>query len=413
MKHVLAIDAGTTGVTCLMIGDDGRVAGRGYREIPQYFPEPGWVEHDAIEILECVRAAARDAIARCGRASPTRSASRTSARRSSLWERATGKPVHRAIVWQDRRTAARCAGARAGAATGSTRAPDSSSIRTSRRRSSSGCCAMSGCCDRYRRERSRGRDDRQLARLAAHRRRRARDRPDNASRTMLYDIDRSTGATELCELFGVPSDMLPEVRPSSGDFGVAKRRAPRHRERQSSASPAISRPRCSARAAGRRDRQEHVRHGRVPAVERRAPRVRRRRSGLLTTIACDAAGRTGLRARGADLHRRRGGAVAARRTRHHRHRGGDRSARAIARRPTTACTSCPALTGLGAPHWEIGRARHDRRAHARNGRAHLARAALEAMAYATADVLDSMSSAQAGRRSTASVSTAARRRTTG
>jgi glycerol kinase len=55
MRHILAIDEGTTGVTCLMIGEDGRVAGRGYREIPQYFPQAGWVEHDALEILECVR----------------------------------------------------------------------------------------------------------------------------------------------------------------------------------------------------------------------------------------------------------------------------------------------------------------------------------------------------------------------
>jgi glycerol kinase len=63
MHHILAIDEGTTGVTCLMIGEDGRVAGRGYREIPQYFPRAGWVEHDAMEILECVRVAAREAIA--------------------------------------------------------------------------------------------------------------------------------------------------------------------------------------------------------------------------------------------------------------------------------------------------------------------------------------------------------------
>ena len=66
MKYVLAIDEGTTGATCLMIGEDGRVAGRGYREIPQYFPQPGWVEHDAIEILECVRVAAREAIGAVG-----------------------------------------------------------------------------------------------------------------------------------------------------------------------------------------------------------------------------------------------------------------------------------------------------------------------------------------------------------
>ena len=62
MKYVLAIDEGTSGATCLMIGEDGRVAGRGYREIPQYFPKPGWVEHNATEILDCVRLAAREAI---------------------------------------------------------------------------------------------------------------------------------------------------------------------------------------------------------------------------------------------------------------------------------------------------------------------------------------------------------------
>ena len=110
VKYVLAIDEGTTGATCLMIGEDGRVAGRGYREIPQYFPEPGWVEHDAIEILECVRAAAREAIAAAGK--PPVTIGITNQRETVvIWERATGKPVHRAIVWQDRRTAARCAGA--------------------------------------------------------------------------------------------------------------------------------------------------------------------------------------------------------------------------------------------------------------------------------------------------------------
>ena len=82
MKYVLAIDEGTTGATCLMIGEDGRVAGRGYREIPQYFPQPGWVEHDAIEILDCVRAGGARSDRRGGRRPGRRSASPTSARRS-------------------------------------------------------------------------------------------------------------------------------------------------------------------------------------------------------------------------------------------------------------------------------------------------------------------------------------------
>src|SRR4051812_48901414 len=107
MKYVLAIDEGTTGATCLMFGEDGRVAGRGYREIPQYFPEPGGVEHDALEILECVRGAAREAIVTAG-AEPAAIGVTNQRETIVIWERATGKPVHRAIVWQDRRTAARC-----------------------------------------------------------------------------------------------------------------------------------------------------------------------------------------------------------------------------------------------------------------------------------------------------------------
>ena len=107
MRHVLAIDEGTTGATCLMIAEDGRVAGRGYREIPQYFPEPGWVEHDAMEILDCVLAAARDAIAEAG-TTPVAIGITNQRETAVIWERATGKPVHRAIVWQDRRTATRC-----------------------------------------------------------------------------------------------------------------------------------------------------------------------------------------------------------------------------------------------------------------------------------------------------------------
>src|SRR5436305_5915859 len=107
MKHVLAIDEGTSGATCLMIGEDGRVAGRGYREIPQYFPEPGWVEHDAMEILECVLVSAREAIDAAG--TPPVAVGITNQRETIvIWERQTGRPVHRALVWQDRRTAARC-----------------------------------------------------------------------------------------------------------------------------------------------------------------------------------------------------------------------------------------------------------------------------------------------------------------
>jgi glycerol kinase len=107
MKQVLAIDEGTTGVTCLMIREDGKVTGRGYREITQHFPQPGWVEHDAEEIFSRTLESAREAIAASGAIPDTIGI--TNQRETVLiWDRETGKPLSRAIVWQDRRTTARC-----------------------------------------------------------------------------------------------------------------------------------------------------------------------------------------------------------------------------------------------------------------------------------------------------------------
>jgi glycerol kinase len=107
MTHVLAIDQGTTGSTCLVVRADGTIVGRAYREITQYYPKPGWVEHDATEILERTLEAAREAVVASG-AEP-RAIGITNQRETVVvWERATGAPVGRAIVWQDRRTAQRC-----------------------------------------------------------------------------------------------------------------------------------------------------------------------------------------------------------------------------------------------------------------------------------------------------------------
>ena len=108
---ILAIDQGTTGTTCLVFDAEGRIAGRAYSEFEQYFPRPGWVEHDAAEIWEVTRrVAARGARRRRrrGRRARRRSGSPTSARPSSPGTRRRGEPMHRALVWQDRRTAERC-----------------------------------------------------------------------------------------------------------------------------------------------------------------------------------------------------------------------------------------------------------------------------------------------------------------
>src|SRR5215510_1312527 len=106
-RHVVALDQGTTGTTVLVIDPDGSVRGRGYAELPQHFPRPGWVEHDPEEIWESVLVAARQALAAAGGA-PARVAITNQRETTVLWDRASGRPVGNAIVWQDRRTADRC-----------------------------------------------------------------------------------------------------------------------------------------------------------------------------------------------------------------------------------------------------------------------------------------------------------------
>jgi glycerol kinase len=107
---ILAIDQGTTGTTCLVVDDELKPRGRGYQEIGQHFPEPGWVEHDLEEIWASVGIAAGAALADAGIGAGDLQAIGIANQRetTAVWERRSGRPVHRAIVWQDRRTAERC-----------------------------------------------------------------------------------------------------------------------------------------------------------------------------------------------------------------------------------------------------------------------------------------------------------------
>jgi len=107
---ILAIDQGTTGTTCLVVDEELRPVGRGYREIRQHFPRPGWVEHDPEEIWESVLSAAGDALAEAQVSAAELSAIGIANQRETtvVWDRRTGRPLQRAIVWQDRRTAERC-----------------------------------------------------------------------------------------------------------------------------------------------------------------------------------------------------------------------------------------------------------------------------------------------------------------
>src|ERR1700683_4326665 len=111
MGKVVAVDAGTTGVRALVVDEGAKVADVAYRELTQHFPRPGWVEHDAAEIWDAVRATLAEVGARLAEAGDTVAAIGITHQRETLvaFARSTGGPLHRAIVWQDRRTAALCA----------------------------------------------------------------------------------------------------------------------------------------------------------------------------------------------------------------------------------------------------------------------------------------------------------------
>jgi glycerol kinase len=115
-RHVLALDQGTTGSTALILDPDGRVRGRGYAELPQHYPRPGWVEHDPEDIWTTTCRAAEAALKEARVVGAELAAIGITNQRETtiVWDRATGAPIHRAIVWQCRRTAERIGSAPTG-----------------------------------------------------------------------------------------------------------------------------------------------------------------------------------------------------------------------------------------------------------------------------------------------------------
>jgi glycerol kinase len=215
MAVVVAIDAGTTGVRSVAVDASGAPVAFAYREFTQHFPQPGWVEHDPVEIWEAVQATLAEIRDRVP--GPVAAIGITDQRETVVaWNRSDGAPRHRAIVWQDRRTAARCEELvdelpRIRRLTGLVLDPyfSGSKLEWLFRHGDVARDAdlAVGTVDSWLVW--------QLTGGAAH----VTD-PSNASRTMLYDIRAQRWSDELCELFGVPTAALPEVRPSSGRFGV-------------------------------------------------------------------------------------------------------------------------------------------------------------------------------------------------
>lgn len=213
---ILAIDQGTTGSTALVFNEEGRIAGRGYAEFRQHFPKPGWVEHDAEEIWETTWGVAARALAGAGISGPDLDAIGITNQRETVvaWDPATGKPIHRALVWQDRRGSARCDELREQGLeptvrekTGLVLDPyfSATKIEWLRQNVEGADRAAFGTIDSWLVHRMCGEHVTDLT---------------NASRTMIFDTGTLDWDPGLCETFGVDPGLLPEVRPSAGVFGT-------------------------------------------------------------------------------------------------------------------------------------------------------------------------------------------------
>jgi len=386
---ILAIDQGTTGTTCLVFDGEGRVAGRAYSEFEQHFPRPGWVEHDAVEIWEVTRRVAAEAIAAAGIEGGELDAIGIANQRETVvaWDPETGEPVHRALVWQDRRTAARCAELREAGheplvreRTGLVLDPyfSGTKIEWLLRNVPEARGAVFGTVDSW-----------LVFKLTG---RHATDRT-NASRTMLFDIHELAWDGELCELLGVDPERLPEPLPSchvygtTAEFGGEVPVAGIAGDQQA----ALFGQACHAAGEAKNT------YGTGSFVllhtgsQATAPG-----EGLLATVACGAdegpayALEASIFVTGAAVQWLRDGLGLI-------ERAEESEALAGSLDGNDGVYFVPALTGLGSPHWDpnargtiLGLTRG-------SDRAHLARAALEAIAYQTVDAVRAQEAASGKR----------------
>ncbi|HTO01647.1 MAG TPA: glycerol kinase GlpK [Microthrixaceae bacterium] len=396
---IVSIDAGTTGVRAFAVDSSGVPVGRSYREFTQYFPAPGLVEHDAEEIWSTTKEVLRDLTKSLGRT--VAALGITNQRETAVaWDRKTGRPRSRAIVWQDRRTSDRCDELR-----------DSGHLPTIRERTGlvldpyfSGTKfewmiqhgnvnldsdLMLGTVDCWLTWKLTG--------GASH-----VTEPSNASRTMLFDINDLRWSEELCEMFGIPISALPQVLPSAGLFGVTT----------GDCGVAPGTP-----ITGIAGDQQAALFGQActsPGMAKntygtgsfvlmntgeKSPGAKK---GLLTTVAWTVPGEMlGEPTTRNVTHYALEGAIFVTGAAVQWLRDGlkiiddasETQSLAASVEDSSGVIIVPAFTGLGSPYWDP---------HARGtvlgitrgtGRAHLARAVIESMAFQTRDVVDAMSAA--------------------
>jgi len=390
--YILAIDQGTTSSRAILFDRKMHVVSAAQREFTQHFPKPGWVEHDPEEIFATVVATCRAALRKARvRASALAGIGITNQRETTVvWNRRTGRAVTRAIVWQDRRTGEACAQLRQSgieadvtARTGLLLDPYFSAtklawvlerVRGAGQRAAKGDLLF-GTIDTW-----------LIWRLTGGRSH-VTD-ATNASRTLLYNIHDGTWDATLLDRFGVPAAMLPEVRDSSGAFGVTDAAilgAPVPilgvaGDQQAAAvgqacfSPGMMKATYGTGCFALLNTGSEA----VPS-----------RNRLLTTVACQLGGRRSyalegsIFVAGAAVQWLRDGLKIVR-------RAGDTGALARQADPHQPVYFVPALTGLGAPWWDADARGAIFGITRGTGSAEIARAALESVAYQTRDLLDAM-----------------------
>ena len=389
-RFVVSIDQGTTGTTVLVFDERGKVLGRGYSEFSQHYPRPGWVEHDPEEIWQVTQRVLRRALA-AAKARPRDVAAIgiTNQRETTvLWDRKTGRPVHRAIVWQDRRTADRCTALKAEGAeewvrvrTGLVLDPYFSATK------------LEWLLEHSRRARARagrlafGTIDSWLIWKLSGGQAHVTDFT-NASRTLLFDIRRLEWDAELLQLFHVPREVLPQPVPSAGVAAVTDK-AVFGAEVPIAGVAGDQQAALFGQACVRAGMVKNtygtgcfllMHTGTQPVASQR---------GLLTTVACDERGQAAYAVEGsifiagAAIQWLRDGLGLIRNAAE-----SEKLARSVS--SNLGVYFVPAFVGLGAPYWDpnargaiFGLTRGTERAH-------VVRAALEALAYQTRDVVDTM-----------------------
>jgi glycerol kinase len=388
MSSILALDQGTTGSTALVIDQEGSVLGRGYREFPQHFPRPGWVEHDPGEIFRSAIDAIREALAVSGER-PVALGITNQRETVVLWDRKTLVPAAPAIVWQDRRTTERCLELRAAGLepllrerTGLVADPYFSATKLEWLLRDPGLRSRAG-----KGELAAGTVESWLVAKLTAGQVHVTDHT-NASRTLLYGLHAREWDEELLQLFGIPREVLPDIVSSSGVIAETSAR-----------EFGLSLP-----IAGLAGDQQAALFGQGCDVPGRAKntygtgafllvltgdQVPVPAQGLLATVACGTRGRPAYALEGsvfiagAAVQWLRDGLGIV-------EKAAETEALARSVPDTGGVHFVPAFVGLGTPYWEP-EARGTITGLTRGTtRAHLARAALEAMAYSSAQLLGAM-----------------------